>query len=426
MSPGGARRGSGAICRPASRGPVTQHLEGCGKSLPRTRRGVPPYCPGARRLKVLPCANPADRGGRAEHRCDVLLNATDPRFVLPLFKAAGTHGAHYLDMAMSLSRPHGDRRYEECGVELVDAQFEQAAQREKDGLPALAGLGAEPGLSDVFAHYAADELFDEIEEIGVRDGADLVVSGYDFAPSFSIWTTIEECLNSPVVYEDGRGRYTTPPVSEPEGFDCPEGIGKGRRVTAGRRCGAPARPGRTGRPYARQTCAGICVKGTKGGRPREVYRYHVVDDQWSMQEHGSQAVVCQAAINPVVALELVASGLGGERCSRLRDHAAQAIPRAAGGVRLPMGSAGEVTQHARSHRPGAVRPGITSSPGLPVHRLHRRPLFTGCSRWRLSRCRDRSSACSAADCWRSSCTARCRGSPTGPCASSRANPHPWG
>ena len=82
-----------------------------------------------------------------------------------------------------------------------------------------------PGLSDVFARYAADELFGEIDEIGIRDGANLVVEGYDFAPSFSIWTTIEECLNPPVIWEDGRGWFTTPPFSEPEMFDFPEGIG---------------------------------------------------------------------------------------------------------------------------------------------------------------------------------------------------------
>ncbi len=70
-----------------------------------------------------------------------------------------------------------------------------------------------------------DHLFSEIDEIGVRDGANLVVDGYDFAPSFSIWTTIEECLNPPVIWEADRGWYTTPPFSEPEIFDFPEGIG---------------------------------------------------------------------------------------------------------------------------------------------------------------------------------------------------------
>ena len=83
----------------------------------------------------------------------------------------------------------------------------------------------EPGLSDVFARYAADELFSEIDELGTRDGSNLTVDGYDFAPSFSIWTTIEECLNPPVIWEEGRGWYVTEPFSEPEAFDFPGGIG---------------------------------------------------------------------------------------------------------------------------------------------------------------------------------------------------------
>lgn len=115
-------------------------------------------------------------------RCEVLLNATDPRFVLPLFEAALAAGAHYLDMAMSLSHPHPERPHELCGVKLGDDQFARAEAYEKAGLLALVGMGVEPGLSDVFARYAADELFDEIEEIGIRDGANLTVEGYDFAP----------------------------------------------------------------------------------------------------------------------------------------------------------------------------------------------------------------------------------------------------
>ncbi|MFE6098564.1 saccharopine dehydrogenase family protein [Streptomyces laurentii] len=298
-------------------------------------------------------------------RCDVLLNATDPRFVMPLFEAALAAGAHYLDMAMSLSRPHPDRPYEECGVKLGDAQFERAGAWEEAGRLALVGVGVEPGLSDVFARYAAERLFDDIEEIGVRDGANLTVDGYDFAPSFSIWTTIEECLNPPVVWEKDRGWFTTAPFSEPEVFDFPEGIGPvecvnveheevlliprwvdARRVTFKyglgdefidtlktlRKLGLDrteqvALPGGTrvsprdvvaaclpdpatlGERMRGKTCAGTWVKGTKDGAPREVYLYHVVDNQWSMREYGSQAVVWQTAINPVVALELLATGV---------------------------------------------------------------------------------------------------------------------
>src|SRR5258708_20893157 len=157
--------------------------------------------------------------------CDVLMNATDPRFVMPLYRAALQAGTHYLDMAMSLSHPDQDDPFARSAIKLGDDQFALAGQWEERGKLALVGIGVEPGLSDVFARHAADTLFAEIDEIGVRDGASLEVAGYDFAPTFSIWTTIEECLNPPVVWETARGWFTTEPFSEPETFTFPEGIG---------------------------------------------------------------------------------------------------------------------------------------------------------------------------------------------------------
>ena len=298
-----------------------------------------------------------------EHGSTHILNAVDPRFVMPIFEGAFAAGAHYLDMAMSLSRPHPEEPYAKTGVKLGDEQFARAADWEAAGRLALVGVGVEPGLSDVFARYAADHLFDEIDEMGVRDGANLVVEGYDFAPSFSIWTTIEECLNPPVVYEEGRGWYTTAPFSEPEVFEFPEGIGpvecvnveheevlliprwvKARRVTFKYGLGdefinvlrtlhmlgldrteklrvggvevsprdvvaaALPDPATLGERMHGKTCAGLWVTGRKDGAPREVYLYHVVDNQATMALDGSQAVVWQTAINPVVALELLANG----------------------------------------------------------------------------------------------------------------------
>ena len=157
--------------------------------------------------------------------CDVVLNAVDPRFVMPIFRAAFAAGVNYMDMAMSLSHPHPETPYKTTGVKLGDEQFEMASQWEERGLLALAGMGVEPGLSDVFARHTADELFSSIDELGVRDGANLVVEGYDFCPTFSIWTTIEERLNPPVIWEKGRGWFTTEPFSEPETFQFPAGIG---------------------------------------------------------------------------------------------------------------------------------------------------------------------------------------------------------
>src|SRR5262245_41286391 len=299
-----------------------------------------------------------------DNRITHVLNAVDPRFVMPIFDACLEAGADYMDMAMALSRPHAEEPYALHGVKLGDEQFAKAEAWKSAGRLALVGMGVEPGLSDVFARYAQDHLFSEIDECGVRDGANLVVDGYDFAPSFSIWTTIEECLNPPVIWERGRDWFTTAPFSEPEIFDFPEGIGpvecvnveheevlliprwvKARRVTfkyglgnefievlktlhklgldrtAKVKVGAAEvsprdvvaavlpDPSTLGERMHGKTCAGTWVTGTgKDGKPREVYLYHVVDNAWSMREYGSQAVVWQTAVNPVVALELLAAG----------------------------------------------------------------------------------------------------------------------
>ena len=297
-------------------------------------------------------------------RADAVLNAVDPVFNMPIFSACLQSRVTYLDMAMSLSQPHPEHPHEQTYVKLGDEQFAQGPAWEQAGLLALVGIGIEPGAADIFARHAADELFSEIDEVGVRDGSNLVVDGYDFAPTFSIWTTIEECLNPPVIWEKGRGWYTTAPFSEPEVFDFPEGIGPVecvnveheevllvprwvdcRRVTfkyglgdefievlktlhrLGLDSKAPLAvknievaprdvvaaalpdPATLGERMHGKTCAGTLVTGTgRDGKPRRTYLYHVVDNEWSMREYGSQAVVWQTAINPVIALELLANG----------------------------------------------------------------------------------------------------------------------
>ncbi|HEX7610448.1 MAG TPA: saccharopine dehydrogenase C-terminal domain-containing protein [Solirubrobacteraceae bacterium] len=295
---------------------------------------------------------------------DAVLNACDPRFNEPIFDAAFECKVTYLDMAMTLSHPHPERPYELPGEKLGDLQLARHEAWEGAGVLALVGIGVEPGLSDIFARHAADELFSSIREVGVRDGADLVVEGYDFAPTFSIWTTIEECLNPPLIWERERGFYTTAPFSEPEVFEFPEGIGpvecvnveheevvliprwvECERVTfkyglgqefidvlatlhkLGLDSTEPVSvrgtmvsprdlvaaslpdPATLGERMSGRTCAGTWVTGTGvDGAPRSTYLYHVVDNETTMREYGSQAVVWQTAINPVVALELLDRG----------------------------------------------------------------------------------------------------------------------
>jgi saccharopine dehydrogenase-like NADP-dependent oxidoreductase len=295
---------------------------------------------------------------------DIVINAVDPRFVMPIFLACEIENTNYMDMAMSLSRPHPHYPNSETGVKLGDEQFARDWNWAERGIYAVVGMGIEPGMSDIFARYASDELFSRLDEVTVFDGSNLTVEGADFAPSFSIWTTIEECLNPPLVWEDGRGWYTTDPFSELEVFDFPEGIGPVECVNVEHEevvlipqkvdakkvrfkyglgsefistlktihmlgmdnkdsinvqgvqvsprdllAAALPDPATLGLRMRGKTCAGTYVKGLdKSGKPKAVYIYNVVDNEWSMENYGDQAVVWQTAINPVMALELIHQG----------------------------------------------------------------------------------------------------------------------
>jgi saccharopine dehydrogenase-like NADP-dependent oxidoreductase len=291
------------------------------------------------------------------------MNAVDPVFNRQIFDAAYQVGVMYMDMAMTLSEPNPEDPFHKPGIKLGDYQFGKAKDWEGKNLLALVGMGVEPGMADVFARYAQDYLFDEIEEVGIRDGANITIDGYKFAPSFSIWTTIEECLNPPVIWEKDKGWFTTEPFSEHETFEFPEGIGpidvvnveheevllvprwiKAKRVTFKYGLGdefigvlktlhmlgldnkekinvkgvhvAPRDvvaaclpdPAHLGERMHGKTCAGTWIKGWKNARPREVYLYQVADNQECMEKWGCQAVVAQTAFNAVIAMDLLKHG----------------------------------------------------------------------------------------------------------------------
>jgi saccharopine dehydrogenase (NAD+, L-lysine-forming) len=297
-----------------------------------------------------------------KYQVDLIMNAVDPIYNEQIFDAAFHAGTMYMDMAMSLSKPHPSDPFNQTGVKLGDYQFERSKDWEAKNQLALVGIGVEPGMADVFARYAADQLFDEIDEVGVRDGANLTIEGYDFAPSFSIWTTIEECLNPPVIYEEGRGWFTTEPFSEPEIFDFPEigpvevvnveheevllvphwiktkratfkyglgdefigvlktlhklGLDNKEKITVKGVQISPRDvvaaclpdPAHLGDKMKGKTCAGTYVTGTKDGRKRAVYLYQVADNEHCMKTWGCQAVVAQTAFSPIIAMDLIEHG----------------------------------------------------------------------------------------------------------------------
>jgi saccharopine dehydrogenase (NAD+, L-lysine-forming) len=299
-----------------------------------------------------------------KYNVDLIMNSVDPIFNKQIFDAAYNVGVKYMDMAMTLSEPHPTDPFHQAGVKLGDYQFDKAKDWEKKGLLALVGFGVEPGMADVFARYAQDYLFDEIDEIGIRDGANITIDGYEFAPNFSIWTTIEECLNPPVIWENGNW-HTTAPFSEPEVFDFPE-IGpveivnveheevllvprwvKAKRVTFKYGLGdefikvlrtlhmlgldkkekikvkgidvsprdvvaaSLPDPAHLGDKMHGKTCAGTWITGTKDGSKKEVYLYQVADNQECMTKWNCQAVVAQTAFSAVIAMDLVEHNVWG-------------------------------------------------------------------------------------------------------------------
>lgn len=93
----------------------------------------------------------------------------------------------------------------------------------KSGTTAITAAGEDPGISDVFARYAANKL-DIAEEAYVRDGDSGSADGFEF---FSLWSPVdmlEEATTPALVFRDGKHSYL-PPLHKREIYEFPEPIG---------------------------------------------------------------------------------------------------------------------------------------------------------------------------------------------------------
>lgn len=301
-----------------------------------------------------------------KHGITFVMNAVEPDFNETIFDTCLEAKVGYLDCAMTLSKRHPEKPYELAHIKLGDYQFERHELWEKAGNMAIVGSGVEPGMADVFARYAAKHLFDTIDEVNVRDGDNYEIPGYEgVAFGFSVWTTIEECLNPPVIWEKEKGWFTTESFSEPEIFNFPAGIGDVEvinveheevmlvprvidcnRVTF--KYGVPREmrallknleecgmddatrkikvgdaeitprdflvkvvpsPLELAPKMVGKGCAGTWVTGKKDGKTRSVYLYQVADNQECMARYGTNSVVAQTAVGPVIMMELAAKGI---------------------------------------------------------------------------------------------------------------------
>ena len=138
---------------------------------------------------------------------DVVINASHPRFNHKMMDLSLARGANYVDLA---------------GNGLNEQLAKDRAWR-KAGLLAVPGLGEDPGLSNIYARYAADRL-DTVDEIRVRDGENSTSTKYEFMLLFSPEVFFSEVFDSPRTFVDGK-RVSSPPLSGKEIYEFPKPIG---------------------------------------------------------------------------------------------------------------------------------------------------------------------------------------------------------
>jgi saccharopine dehydrogenase-like NADP-dependent oxidoreductase len=178
---------------------------------------VAPKLPEGKAERVVLDATDGDALRKALVDVDLVVNGLIPEGNLEVMGACLETGTNYLDMAAAGPR-------DVVGTADVDEELALDEDFKRAGLTALVFFGVDPGASDVFARWLYDRL-DTVERLTVLDGDCGTVDGYDFAPSFSPATMVEESLIlPPQAFEDGvmvRRR----PLSRSFEFEFPAPVG---------------------------------------------------------------------------------------------------------------------------------------------------------------------------------------------------------
>lgn len=144
---------------------------------------------------------------------DVVVNAVQYTFNLAVMEAAVEARVPYLDFGGLF---HMTRR--QLAMDEAFRRIERVA---------IPGLGQVPGVSNVLAMQACDDL-DRVESIVIRDGwRDLTVGGPEVSFTWSPSTFLDEMILPAQVFEGGAYREY-PPMSGPEDFEFEPPVGRTR------------------------------------------------------------------------------------------------------------------------------------------------------------------------------------------------------
>ena len=309
-----------------------------------------------------------------KYNLDFVMDATAPFLSNYIFDAAFEAGVNYGNMgtwSVPMENPAFGLGIENSYTEpMTKYNFDRHEKWAENGQLACICMGIDPGVVNVFAKYAATELFDEIKEIHVKDGGNLQIPSADkddITFGFNVWTVIDECMNPNVEWDKNKGGFIVEDAfAGEEKFDMPE-VGENtlvkieheetvtmpryleqyglERVTykisldenlmnalkvidkLGLRDTKPVevggvkvcprdvvaacapQPKDIGNEMTGEMCVGIHCKGIKDGKEKEIMMYQTFDNQESMKEWGMQAVVAQTGFGAAIAIELIGRGI---------------------------------------------------------------------------------------------------------------------
>lgn len=302
---------------------------------------------------------------------DFVMDAAAPFVSNNIFDAAYEAGANYGSMgtwSVPMEHPKLGLGIENSYVEpMTKYNFDRHDKwREKNQMACIC-MGIDPGVVNVFAKYAAEYEFDELQEVHVKDGGNLSIPGAkegEVTFGFNVWTVLDEVMNPNVEYNADKGGFIVEDAfAGEETFDMPDGVGKNVLVkveheevvtmqrylskyglkkatfkisldpalinalkvidSLGLRSLHPVdvggvkvvprdvvaavapQPKDIGDEMKGEMLVGVHCIGIKDGKKKEIFMYQPFDNQQSMKDWHMQAVVAQTGFGAALSIELI-------------------------------------------------------------------------------------------------------------------------